>query len=365
MTLIDRWLDSRLQATVDRVHEAWDAYDVTAGLRALMEFVVDDLSNWYVRVNRQRFWAPDSAADPDALDTLYRALVTVSRLLAPAAPFVSDWIHRSLTGRSVHLARFPEPGGRRDALLEPAMDAARRLSSLARAGREEASLRVRQPVARMQVAVPASVPADTFRQLFPLIQREVNVKSIELVESDTSLVRLRAKPNFRSLGKRYGKQTPAVAAAAGRLSADQLRGLEDGRPATLDLDGGRIEYLSEDVVVEREVASDWHVQSSGPFVAALDPELNDGLRQEGLAREMVHRIQRLRKAAGYDYTTRIALSIDGADEVLRAVDAHRGFVSGETLARRLDLGQREDDPDVQDEVDFDGATVTVGLRRYE
>ena len=103
--------------------EAWAAYDVTAGLRVLMEFVVDDLSNWYVRVNRQRFWAPDSAADPDALNTLYRALVTVSRLLAPAAPFVSDWIHRALTGRSVHLAPFPEPGGPRDEPLEPAMDA--------------------------------------------------------------------------------------------------------------------------------------------------------------------------------------------------------------------------------------------------
>ena len=364
-TLIDRWLEGRLQATIDRVYETWSAYDVTAGIRALMEFVVDDLSNWYVRVNRQRFWAPDSTADPVALDALYRALVTVSRLLAPAAPFASDWIHRSLTGGSVHLVPFPEPGGPRDEQLESAMDAARQVSSLARAGREEANLRVRQPVARMQVAVPASVPQDTFRQLFPLIQREVNVKAIELVESDAALVRLRAKPNYRSLGKRYGKQTPAVAKATSRLSADQLRDLEEGRPAGLEVDGERIEYLPEDVVVERDVASEWHVQSSGPFVAALDPDLSDVLKQEGVAREVVHRIQRLRKQAGYDYTTRIALSLDGAENVLSAVDAHREFVSGETLARRLDLGQLAEDPDLQEEVGIDGAMVTVGLRRYE
>ncbi len=363
--LVDRWLDSRLNATIARVNEAWSGYDVTAGVRAIMEFVVDDLSNWYVRINRNRFWAPDSAADPVALDALYRTLVAVSRMLAPAAPFVSDWLHRALVGTSVHLARFPVVDAERDEPLELAMDAARRVASLARAGREEANLKVRQPVARLQVAVPRDVPREEFRTLFPLIQHEVNVKVIELVDSDTDLVRLRAKPNFRSLGKRFGKRTPVVAKAAARLTPEQLRELEDGGTATLEVDGEAIEYLVEDVTVEREVTSDWVVQSAGPFVAALDPELTDDLRQEGMAREVVHRVQRLRKEAGYDYTTRIAIALDGAEEVLAAVGAHADFVAGETLARRLDVGERAEAPDVEADVAINGSTVTVGIQRFE
>jgi isoleucyl-tRNA synthetase len=363
--LVDRWLESRLNATIVRVNEAWSGYDVTAGIRAIMEFVVDDLSNWYVRINRNRFWAPDSAADPVALDTLFRALVAVSRMLAPAAPFVGDWLHRALVGTSVHLARFPVAYTERDEPLELAMDAARRVASLARAGREEANLKVRQPVARLQVAVPREVPREAFRTLFPLIQHEVNVKVVELVDSDTDLVRLRAKPNFRSLGKRFGKRTPVVAQAATGLAPEQLRVLEGGGTATLEVDGEAIEYLAEDVTVEREVTSDWVVQSDGPFVAALDPELTEDLRREGMARELVHRVQRLRKEAGYDYTTRITIALDGAEEVLAAVGAHAEFVAGETLARRLDVGERAAAPDVEADVAIDGTTVTVGIRRFE
>ena len=363
--LVDRWLNSRLNATIIRVNEAWSGYDVTVGVRAIMEFVVDDLSNWYVRINRDRFWAPDSEADPVALDTLYRALVTVSRLLAPAAPFVGDWLHRALVGSSVHLARFPVADTERDEPLERAMDAARRVASLARAGREEANLKVRQPIARLQVAVPREVPREAFRTLFPLIQHEVNVKVVELVDSDTDLVRLRAKPNFRSLGKRFGKRTPVVAQAAARLAQEQLRQLEDGGTAALEVDGETIEYLAEDVTVEREVTSDWVVQSDGPFVAALDPELTDGLRREGMAREVVHRVQRLRKEAGYDYTTRITIALDGGEDVLAAVRAHAEFVAGETLARRLDVGERAAAPDVEADVAIDGTTVTLGIQRFE
>ena len=363
--LVDRWLDSRLNATITQVTEAWAGYDVTAGVRAIMEFVVDDLSNWYVRINRNRFWAPDAEADPVALDTLYRALVAVSRMIAPAAPFVGDWLHRALAGTSVHLARFPTPETERDQDLELAMDAARRLVSLARACREEANLKVRQPVARLQVVVPREVPREMFQTLFPLIQREINVKVVELVDSDTDLVRLQAKPNFRSLGKRFGKRTPAVARAAARLTPEQLRTLEEGGAAILEVDGEAIEYLSEDVAVEREVTSEWVVQSDGPYVAALDPELTDDLRREGMAREVVHRVQRLRKEAGYDYTTRIVIALDGAEEVLEAVGAHSKFVAGETLARQIDVGKRATAPDVEADVAIYGTTITVGIRRFE
>ncbi|HEY8258883.1 MAG TPA: isoleucine--tRNA ligase [Gemmatimonadales bacterium] len=361
--LVDRWLLSRLDATVEAVGTAWSQYDPTAGVRALMEFVVDDLSQWYVRATRDRFWAVDSTADPAALATLYESLITVSRLLAPAGPFASDWLHRALAGTSVHLARFPVASGRRDPTLEQAMDAVRRLASLARAARDERGIRVRQPLARMQVAIPGAVRDAVSDGLLELLRTEVNVKAVEVVASDTDLVRLRAKPNFRSLGKRYGKRTPAVAAAAQALPPNALRDLEQGKSAALDLDGETVTILPEDVVVEREVASDWLVGSDGPYVAALDPHLTPELREEGLAREVVNRVQRLRKEAGYEYTDRIALWISGGDLVLTAVQGHADFIQGETLARRLEQG-RAPAPDLEQEVDIDGHGVVVGVQRY-
>ena len=361
--LVDRWLLSRLDATVTAVGSSWAQYDPTDGVRALMEFVVDDVSQWYVRANRSRFWAVDSEADPAALATLYETLVTVSRLLASAAPFASDWIHRALVGTSVHLARFPEVAGRRDPALEAAMDAVRRLASLAHGARQERKLPVRQPLARLQVAVPAAVRGPALDELLELLRLEVNVKTLEVVSSDAELVRLRARPNFRSLGKRYGKRTPAVAAAAASLGVDQLRALEQGAPATIEVDGQAATFLPEDVVVEREVASDWIVASDGPYVAALDPHLTDALRREGTAREVVNRIQRLRKEAGYVYTDRIGVWMDGGAPVLEAALAHAEFIRGETLARRLELGARAPAPDLEQEVDIDGHGVVVGVQR--
>jgi isoleucyl-tRNA synthetase len=363
--LVDRWLVSRLEATVSTVQDAWARYDVTAGVRTIFDFVVDDLSQWYVRVNRPRFWAPDTVADPAALATLHDALTTVSRLLAPAAPFVSDWLHRALAGTSVHLARFPEAAGWRRQDLEVAMDAVRRLASLARAAREERNIRVRQPLGRMQVAVPAGVQGPALDQLLELLRLEVNVKRIEVVASDTDLVRLRPKPNFRTLGKRYGKRTPVVAAAAAGLATEQLRGLEQGVSATLEVDGEPAIFHPEDVVVEREVASDWLVASDGPFVAALDPHLDDELKWEGLAREVVNRVQRVRKDAGYLYTDRISLWVDGDPALLAAARIHAEFIQGETLARRFEVGARSTKPDLEQQVDIDGHGVVVGVQRHQ
>jgi isoleucyl-tRNA synthetase len=364
-TLADRWIASRLEATVEAVVTAWSDYDVTAGARAIMDFVVDDLSNWYVRTNRARFWAPDREADPAAVAALRNALVTVSRLLAPAAPFASDWLHRAIECTSVHLAGFPTPGGARDEALETAMDAVRRLASLARAAREEARLKVRQPLRRMQVAVPASARGPAFDELLAVLAAEVNVREVEAVASDTSLVRLRARANFRSLGRRFGKQTPAIAAACAELPADALRTLERGGSVTLSVDGEPVEILPEDVTVEREVTSDWIVQSEGPFVVALDPAVDDTLRAEGIARELVSRIQRVRKDAGYEFTTRIALWIDGDADALDAVRNHAAFIREETLARDLHVGARSAAADREQSAEIDGMHVLVGVERSD
>ncbi len=362
---VDRWLLGRLDRLVTAVREAWSGYDVTAGTRAIMDFCDNDLSNWYVRVSRSRFWAPDASADPAALATLHEALVTVTRLLAPAAPFTSDAIHRRLTGTSVHLSPFPSDLGRQDPDLAGAMQAIRTLASLARAARDAQALRVRQPLARMRVAVPATLQGDGFEGLLPLLGEEVNVKHVDLVASDEELVRLRAKPNFAALGKAYGRQTPAAAEAARSLPPSELRELEAGRSVSVTRDGATFTIRPEDVVVEREVKSDWLIQSDGPYVVALDPALSEELVREGLAREVVNRIQRLRKEAGYDYALRIAVSLSGDPEVLAAVQAFRDFIAGETLARRLDIGTDLADPDVSHRVEIDGRDLVISLKRYD
>jgi isoleucyl-tRNA synthetase len=330
-----------------------------------MAFVVDDLSNWYVRQSRARFWAPDAEPEPAAVATLHLCLGTVARLLAPAAPFASDWLHRALVGPSVHLASFPEADlAARDADLERAMDAARRLASLGRSAREAGNLRVRQTLAAMRVAVPRGVDGPVFRELLGLLAMEVNVRAIEVMTSDAELVRLRAKPNFRSLGKRFAKRTPMVAQAVAGLDPDRIRLLERGAAATVELDGETLEILPDDVEIEREVATAWLVQSDGPFVAAVDPELTPELRLDGLARELVHRVQRLRKQAGYEYTTRIALAVTGHERMLDAVRAHQAFIEGETLARSLQVGRDLDAWDAKDEVPVDEFNVTLSVVRW-
>ncbi|MEO8140312.1 MAG: DUF5915 domain-containing protein, partial [Gemmatimonadota bacterium] len=363
----DRWVLGRLDATVRAVTTAWSRYEPTAGVRALMDFVVDDLSNWYVRISRDRFWAPEGEADTAAVATLRECLIAVSRLLAPAAPFASDWLHRALTDGSVHLGGWPESPAelvRADVELAGAMDAIRRLASLARAARETGKVRVRQPLGRMQVAVPVAVRGPALERLLGILQSEVNVKRIDIAESDTELVRLKGKANFRSLGKRYGKETPVVAKAVEQLTPDQLRALETGSQATLQVNGAEVVYFAEDVVVEREVATSWLVASDGPYVAALDPTIDAALAVEGLARELVSHTQRLRREAGYAVSDRIALGIEAPPAVLEAARAYRGFIMTETLARHLDAGAGIADADLRQAVDVDGHDVTFSMRRH-
>ena len=363
----DRWILDRLNVTTRAVTASLDDYDVTTGTKELMRFLVDDVSNWYVRINRHRFWV-EGTPDPAPLATLHTVLTTVARLLAPTTPFMTDWLHRQLAGTSVHLAGFPvptsEPG---DETLHQAMDAVRRLASIARAVREREDVRlpVRQPLARAKVAVPAQVRGPLFDQLLALFKTEVNVKRVEVVESDTDLVRLRGKANFRSLGKRYGKDTPKAAAAAAGLSADQLHALETGQEVELKADGATWRYLPEDVVIERDVATDWPVASEGPFVVALDAAVDEDLKREGLAREIISRVQRLRRDADYHYSDRIRLAVRGDATVEFAAATHADFIKEETLARELILGTPLPAPDLEQAMDIDGHLVTLAVRRYD
>jgi isoleucyl-tRNA synthetase len=363
--LADRWISAALQDTVNTVVEAWERYEITAGVKALVRFVVDDLSNWYVRLSRARFWAPDREADPAAVATLRHVLVTVSQLLGPVAPFTSDWLHRALTGASVHLAAFPRVAPATDESLRSAMGVIRALVSLSRAARDEAGIRVRQPLAAMRVAVPQAVRSAEFDALLDLLRQEVNVRRIEVVGSEADLVRLTGKANYRSLGRRYGRDTPLAAAAVAQLAEAQLHALEAGGAVGVVADGREFSFLPEDVTIERAVASDWLVQSAGPFVVALDPVVSSDLRSEGLARELVNRTQRLRKDASYEYTTRIALAVDGAPPVREAVRIHGDFIRGETLARTLELGPPSFLPERVETLAIDDHAVTLAVARLD
>ncbi|HVX88359.1 MAG TPA: isoleucine--tRNA ligase, partial [Gemmatimonadales bacterium] len=329
----DRWILGRLDATVAAVTAAWAGYDVTAGTRAIFDFVVDDLSNWYVRTNRARFWAPDRpSGDPAALATLHECLVTVARLLAPAAPFHSDWLHRALTGDSVHLVDWPKDRGRMEPDLDQAMNAVRRLASCGRSFREMFRLKVRQPLGLATVSMPASARNDHFSALVPLLKSEINVKDLAYANASNPIVRFVARPKFKELGKVFGKETPKVAGVLKGLPEAELYRLDSEGTITVHVDGVPRKISKEYLDIGVEVA-DKAVAYDGPYALLIDTTLTPDLEAEGLARELVSRVQRMRKDAGFSVTDRIALAVRGAAPVVEAARNHGSFITAETLAR--------------------------------
>jgi isoleucyl-tRNA synthetase len=321
---LDRWIESRLAATAERVIDRMEDYDTTFAGRAIAEFV-DDLSNWYVRLSRRRFWD----GDPAAFAVLNHCLVTVAKLLAPLTPFVSDAIYENLDGAepSVHLCDFPEPG-ERDEQLEWEMDVVRDAVELGRAARAHAKLKVRQPL-REAVVVAAERERDAIEALQRLVTEELNVKAIRYVSEADELGRFEVKPNYRALGPRFGKHMPQVAAAIASLDPGRLR---DGGRAGINFDGKEHEIGPDDVQIVLQPLEGYQVERSGTHAVALNLELDEELRREGLAREVVHAIQAARKAAGLNVEDRIALTLGGDEVLLAATRAHEDYVAGETLA---------------------------------
>ncbi|HET9426050.1 MAG TPA: isoleucine--tRNA ligase, partial [Gemmatimonadaceae bacterium] len=360
---IDRWLLARLSRVEQTVDEALEHFDATTAARAVMAFVDEDLSKWYVRLTRDRRYETESADARAAFATLHEALVSTCRLLAPFAPFLTDWMHRELTGTSVHLAPFVDGRGLPDADLERAMDAIRELSRLGRAAREVAGINVRQPLPRL-VCVAPNVSVREFEILLPLLREELNVKKVELATSADALVTLEAKPNFRSLGKRFGKKTPLAAAAVAAFpSADLLR-FERGEALVVSVEGESHELLAEDVTILRRSAGDLVVQEGGGFFAAMDTTVTPELRSEGLARELISRVQRMRKESGFAISDRIRLVVAGDVAILEAAKTHQQWIGGEVLATELVIASdgAQEQPDMTP-VDLDGIAARVSLTR--
>jgi isoleucyl-tRNA synthetase len=361
--LMDRWLRSRLSALVDSVGRAYESYDLTPAARAIGDFVVDDLSNWYVRRGRDRFWGSADAADTrHAFRTLSEALATVSRLLAPVTPFLADWLHRAVLGGSVHTAPFPEADpSLRDRALEEEMDAVRNLASLGRAARESVRIRVRQPLG-MLYAVGRN-GSGLSPELLDVLKDELNVKEVRFLGAAEELVRLEARPNFRSLGQRFGSRTQEAAAGIRALSGEALAAFRRGEEVLVDIHGESHRLQSEDLEVIEVARGELVVESGDGYTVALDPGIDEPLRLEGLARELVNRVQRLRRDAGLDVSDRIRLWIDGHQDIRSAADGHRAYITGETLAVELHLGMTEDGEAHAREVEVDGLAARIALTK--
>ena len=329
--VLDRWVLSELDDTVGAVTAALEGFDALGGATRLAGFI-DDLSNWYVRRSRPRFW---KASDPVAHATLHRCLVTVAELLAPFCPFLADELHTTLTGgTSVHLADWPAPAGWRDDSLAAAMASARRLVALGRAARTDAKVRVRQPLSRALLLHPgATMPADVAAE----IASELNVKTLEDVDTLSGLMSWTVVPNFRALGPRLGPRVNEVKQALATADGSALqRQLEaDGY---IEVAGER---LTGDEVEVRAARHDaFALAEDAGWAVALDLDLTDDLRREGLARELVRALNDLRKDLGFEIADRITVQLAGPDEITQAIAAHREWVAGEVLATALSVVER-------------------------
>ena len=334
---LDRWILSRLTRVEREVNAHLDHYDATLAARRVMQFMDDDVSKWYVRQSRARFYDVETADNRAAFATLHEVLTVTCRLLAPFAPFITDAVHRALTGTSVHLAPYtrdhPTP---MDDALEKAMDDLRTLAGLAHAARDVADVKVRQPLPSLQCVVPGDATA--VAALGDLLAAELNVKQVEFVTSTDALVSLEAKANFRTLGKKFGKETPQVAEVIGTLEVAMLQRLAAGESVTIQAAGAERLIAPEDVAIIRRASGAAVVQENGGYGVALDPTITPELRQEGLAREVISRVQRLRKEAQLAVSDRIVLAVSGDAELESAVAAHRSRIAEEVLAGRFLLG---------------------------
>ncbi|MGH2981808.1 MAG: DUF5915 domain-containing protein, partial [Solirubrobacterales bacterium] len=337
-TALDRWAVSRLQHTVELVRERLDDFDSTRSGQAIAAYV-DELSNWYVRLSRRRFWD----GDRNAFATLRHCLVETAKLLAPFTPFLADEIYCNLVGGeggdfgeapdSVHLCDFPQPNPElvNDA-LEAEMEPVRRTVELGRAARSQAKVKVRQPL-RKAVIVANESERSAIEAQAELVKAELNVKQLDFVSEESELVSYRVRPDYRALGPRFGKQMPQVAAAVEALDAAHVAAaVDEGREVGINIEGSDHTLSPQEVSLVMEPLEGYQVEAEVGHAVALALELDEDLRREGLAREIVHAVQNARKEAGLEVSDRIELRLEGDPELLEAAREHEGYVAGETLA---------------------------------
>jgi len=367
---IDRWIISLLNTLAAGVAASLEGYDPTPAARMIQEFVDENLSNWYVRLNRKRFWGGGMTRDKlAAYQTLYTCLETVALLAAPFAPFFSERIFRDLndvSGRhegSVHLAHFPAADAAlADKELEATMDLAQRVSSMVLALRRKVNIKVRQPLSRILIPVLDPATARRIEAVRALILNEVNVKQIELVSETAGVITKRIKPNFKTLGPKYGKYMKQIAALTASFTQEQIASIETAPETVLEVGGERIAVTAADFEITSEDMPGWLVTSEGKLTVALDITVTDDLRREGVARELINRIQNLRKDSGLEVTDRIRVEIEAKESVADSVAAYAGYIGQQTLAREVVAAEVPQGRFVVD-AELDGESLKIAVTK--
>jgi len=371
-SVFDRWMRSRLNVLIRDVKAAYEDYDVKTAGRLIQDFVCDHVSNWYVRLNRSRFWAGEMTADKrSAYATLYEVLRAVAILGAPIAPFYMDRLYRDLTGEgSVHLVLMPEYDA---AAIDPALDAqmelAQQATSMVLALRKKSAIPVKQPLAKMLVPVISEAVRAQLEAVRGIVLGEVNVKEMEFIADTSGLVTLKIKPNFKTLGKVYGARMKEIAAAFGSLGQETISAIQRAEAAEADyslaLPGGEVILRPGDYAISSEDMQGWLVATEGSLTIALDIEITPELRKEGLSRELVNRIQNLRKSSGFEVTDRIETGVYVSEEAFgdlrAALDAFGAYVSAQTLSTRLELLPIEKAPETAVPTDWEKGELRLSL----
>jgi isoleucyl-tRNA synthetase len=368
---IDRWVISKLNSVIRDVRSAYEDYDVKTAGRILEDFVCDDVSNWYVRLNRARYWAGEMTADKAAAyQTLYEVLVDVAMLAAPIAPFFMDQLYRDLTGSdSVHFTLMPASDEERiDSAVEEWMSLAQKATSMVLALRKKCNIPVRQPLQKLVIPVISEKVRGQLAAGRDLVLGEVNVKEMEFIADTTGIMALKVKPNFRTIGKAYGARMKEIAAAFGSLSQEVISAMKAAETSssayTLALPGGDVVLNPGDYQISSEDMPGWLVASEGSLTIALDIEVTPQLRREGLSRELVNRIQNLRKSAGFEVTDRIDTLVFADDPSLEdALSAYSDYVKAQTLSRTLRLAPAAEAPATAAEVEWTEGNIKITVKR--
>ena len=356
---IDRWILSELNSLILTVDEAYSDYEPTRAGRAIADFVDAHLSNWYVRLSRRRFWRSDDDKDKlSAYQTLYTCLETVARLSSPIAPFFSEQLYRDLnnaTGKnaaeSVHLTDFPAADNKLiDKALEERMEAAQLISSLVLSLRKKANIRVRQPLSKIMIPVANEEMKAQLEKISHLIMSEVNIKGIEFLAPDNNILVKNVKPNFKTLGRKYGKQMKQIQTYFANMSQDEIHAYEKNNGTHLDVDGVDVELTLEDALISTQDIPGWAVTSQDNYTVALDMTITEDLFNEGLAREIVNRIQTLRKNSGLEVTDRIEVFIEKNDKIESAVKVFSSYICAETLATAIQIVDKLEGDALEDEL---------------
>jgi isoleucyl-tRNA synthetase len=375
---IDRWILSELHSLIKKVDEYYSDYEPTRATRAVSEFVQENLSNWFVRLSRRRFWNParlgesgGGAYDTDkisAYQTLYTCLITVAKLGAPVAPFFMDRLYKDLnsaTGKedfeSVHLANFPEYEGKFvDKELERKMEKAQRISSLALSLRKKEMIKVRQPLQRIMIPVLDEQQREEIQAVESLIKSEVNVKDIELIDDASGILVKQAKPNFKALGPKFGKEMKTIAKAINEFTSEDIAILEREGNINVEVNGKSVNFGAEDVEISSQDIEGWLVASSGNITVALDVTISKELKNEGIARELVNRIQNLRKESGFEVTDTIDVTLQKDGVVENAVLENRNYIKNETLTTNLEFADKVTEGI---EIEFDDVATKLCIKK--